>query len=126
MKPHLPLILVPNIQVERKEMISVLGFCPVLEVQFYVIGFHYAQVLTPLFYAMLCEDCVQKSNEMGHVPPTSHFQDAFSLSDINRYPQSKFSFSEPKACLFFQTLGKLSISLLSCVFVLSLNMETQA
>lgn len=75
--------------------------------------------------AGVCVDCVQKSNAMQHVPPASHFQDAFSLPHVNKYPESKFSFSEPNMCLFLQTFGKLSISLLVCIFILNLQMDRQ-
>lgn len=62
---------------------------------------------------------------MKHVAPTYHFQDTFGLPHVNKYPESKFSFSEPKLCLFLQTFGKLSISLLICIFILNLQMDLQ-
>lgn len=45
---------------------------------------------------------------MQRVPPTSNLQGTFSLPHVNKYSESKFSFSEPKPHLFLQMFGKLN------------------
>lgn len=90
----------PNSQVEKgRNYICVLGL-------FYALGW---VLCDGLFLssgshtsgdAVVCVDCVQKSNAMKHVCPTSHFQDTFSLPHVNKYSESKFSFSEQKNVCF--------------------------
>lgn len=65
---------------------------------------------------VVCVDWVQRSRTTQHVPPMSHFQDTFSLPHINKHPESKFSFLEPKLRLFLQTFGELNDQIFSLCF----------
>lgn len=65
---------------------------------------------------VVCVDWVQRSRTTQHMPPTSHFQDTFSLPHVNKCPESKFSFLEPKPRLFLQTFGELNDQILSLCF----------
>lgn len=116
-------LCLPNSQVERKEyLIDVLVlFCALSSVLCDGLLLHSGSHTS--VDAVVCVDCVQKSNAMKHVPPAAHFQDAFSLPHVNKYPESKFSFSEPKTCLFLQTFGKYQLSI--CIFILNLQTDRQ-
>jgi len=98
----------PSSCVEKKGIISVVLFlfCALSSVLWHGLLLRSSSRIG--IDAVECVYRVQRSNTMEHVPPTSRLQGTFSLPHVNKYPESKFSSSEPKSHLFLQTFGKLN------------------